>query len=109
MWTCWWGSSFPESADTRPSASEGVVSGLGQSTGESRAYCARHRRYYLAASSCELCTYEERVKTRGETVLSRLLQCPACDQMSLLWYPCRNMCECLNLECKLQLADEKDY
>jgi len=73
------------------------------------AYCARHRRCYSTAAECEICVYEERVRSRGETVLSGLRECPACGQMSLLWYPCRNMCECLNLECKLQLADVKDY
>jgi len=86
-----------------------ATAGAVERTEGNGAYCSRHRRYYHAVTGCEICVYEERVRSRGETVLSGLLECPACGQMSLLWYPCRNMCECLNLDCKLQLADEKDY
>ena len=74
---------------------------------ESR-YCASHRRYHRAGGVCELCVHEETARRNRGQDAPRLQKCPQCGEMSLLWYQCRNQCECLNLDCKLMYA-EKDY
>ena len=71
-------------------------------------YCASHRRYVRAGGPCELCVYEESIRRRNGGDTPRLQRCPECGEMSLLWYQCRNQCECQNLNCKLMYA-EKDY
>ena len=74
-----------------------------------RPYCTRHKRYYRSAQGgCEMCRYEEAAAEYRGGDVPRLLRCPDCGQTSLIVYQCRNACECLNIDCKLQFAAEKD-
>lgn len=64
-------------------------------------YCPRHRRYFDANAGCPICWYEESTLKHRSGSVPRIQKCPACGEMSLFWYQCRNQMECLNTECKL--------
>ena len=88
----------------------GMMAAQGEAGVGKRPYCSRHKRsYHSVQDGCELCRYEEAaLRYRGGDG-PRLLRCPDCGQMSLIVYQCRNSCECLNIDCKLQVAPDKDY
>ena len=64
-------------------------------------YCVRHRRYLRPGAGCPICWYEESARKQKKGGTPRIQKCPACGEMSLFWYRCRNQWECLNIKCKL--------
>ncbi|MBE0481792.1 MAG: hypothetical protein IBX68_12565 [Dehalococcoidia bacterium] len=81
-------------------------SGWRSSKRDETVHCAAHRRYFSAGAGCPICAFERlHLRQNPAADIPRLQKCPVCGETTLFWYQCSNRCECLNVDCKLKLAE----